>query len=148
MQTFRQIRSFSGGPGVFDPSTKTLSFDVFSLQPNETRTFTFTAKTAVSNDLPADQMTTCLVNQAQATADNGQTSQDNAQFCIEKPAVTQAVPGSKGGQPVAVTTKGGLKVFPNQPVKTTPSTGPEAFALLGSLASGIAGLILRKKTSK
>lgn len=127
--------SFVAGPGNFDSNTKKLTFQVTNLNPGETREFTLTGKVADSNTLPSNQTVTCDVNQAQATADNGQKSTDNAQFCVEK----QVVP----------TTKGGLPILPVPQKKfVAPETGPEMLALIGLIPSGLAGLYLRKRTSK
>lgn len=139
--TFPQFVSFLSGPGTFDANSKTLTFDVTSLAANETRTFTVSGKVAASNDLPSDQMTTCVVNQSKAIAGN-QTSQDNAQFCLQKPGIAQPTPTQ------APTTKGGLPIMQPQPVKTTPPTGPEALALIGLLPAGLFGALLRKKAKR
>lgn len=127
--TFPQFVSFVAGPGSF--TNNVLSFEVDNLLPNETRIFTVTGKIADANSLPSDATITCVVNQATATTDNNQVSQDNAQVCIEKPVVT---------------TKGGLLVeeLPKKVFKTPP-TGPEAIPLLALIPSAVAGIFLRKK---
>lgn len=126
--------TFVSGPGKFDNNTKVLTFDVENLAAGASKTFDVTAKVVEAKNLPGDQSTICVVNQATAKTNDNQESSDNAQFCIEKE--------------VTPTTKGGLKVFPAPEVKTTPSTGPEMFALIGLIPSGLAGLVLRKKASK
>lgn len=132
--TLPQFVSFVSGPGSFDSNTKVLTFDVGNLATSESRTFTITAKVADGPQLPADQGITCVVNQALATAENGQQSSDNSQFCIEKPVLGE--------------TKGGLKVFPAPAVKTTPGTGPEMLPLIGLIPTGVFGFLLRRKASK
>ena len=129
-----QFVSFVSGPGSFDSNTKVLTFDVGNLAAGESRTFTIAAKVADADKLPSNQGITCVVNQAMSTADNNQQSSDNSQFCIGKPVL---------GEP----TKGGLKVFPSQPITKTPATGPEMLGLLGLIPSAITGFFLRKKTS-
>lgn len=119
--------NFVAGIGSFDQNTKTLTFLVDNLAPNETRTFTLTGK--VTANPPSG--TTCVVNQATATTNTGQASQDSSQFCIQKQITT---------------TKGGLPVFPSQPITTTPPTGPELLPLVGLLPAGLGGLILRKRS--
>lgn len=155
---------FVSGGGNYDQNSRTLTFDVTDLKPNESRTFTITAKVVPSNQLPVDQGVVCVVNQAIATS-NGQTAQDNAHMCIQKSAppvqpqpqqpqkggpVTQpqqpAQPGVTvvPGQPV---TKGGQKVFPQPQVVQTPSTGPEMLPLIGLIPTGVLGYFLRRKSS-
>ena len=132
--TLPQFVSFTSGPGSFDSNTKVLTFDVNDLKAGETKTFTIVAKITDAGQLPADQGITCVVNQALATAENGQQSSDNSQFCIQKPVLGE--------------TKGGLKVFPAPAVTTTPSTGPEMLPLIGLIPTGLFGFLLRRKTSK
>ena len=131
--------TFVSGPGSFDANSKVLTFTVNNLGSGQSQTFNVTAKVVDQGALPANQGVTCVVNQVSATANDNMQSSDNSQFCIEKP--------SQPGTP-STTTKGGLKVFPAPKVTTTPATGPEMLALIGLIPSGIAGLILRKKTGK
>lgn len=158
---FPQFVAFNAGPGNFDQNTKILSFDTDNLAPNESRNFTITGKTVPANQLPSDQNVVCVVNQTTATRDN-QVSQDSAQLCLQKQAPTQ--PGQAGGvvvtpqgktsiaqAPGAQTqgaTKGGLKIFPQPQMATTPSTGPEMIPLIGLIPSGLLGAFLRKKALK
>lgn len=132
---FPQFVNFVSGPGSFDNNAKTLSFDVNDLNSKESKDFKIVGKVVPINQLSINN-TACIVNQATATS-NGQTSQDNAQFCIEKKVQEQAAP---------TTTKGGLTIYPPTQVITTPPTGPEALPLLALLPTGIAGFILRKKS--
>lgn len=109
------------------------TMQVKDLKPAESRKLMLVARTVDGSQLP--NAVTCVINQVIATG-NGQSTQDSAQFCIEKT-----------GQPVQVTTtQGGLKVFPVTKAQKTPPTGPEAFALFALIPSGIAGFVLRKKT--
>lgn len=133
---FPQYVTFSSGPGKFDDKTKTLSFSVENLKSDETKTFVIMGRIADMDKISINQgSVVCVVNQANATSDNNNFSQDNAQFCIEKTSVT-AFP----------TTKGGFPVLPPSKIKTTPATGPNDFALIGLAITGIAGYILRKKS--
>lgn len=127
-----QFLTFVSGPGSFDANTKTLTFDVTNLNAGESRTFDVTAKVVTSDQMPSDKTITCVFNQAIGTSDS-QISQDNVQLCIQKVVPTQTP-----------TTKGGLKVFPPQPVVTTPSTGPEMIPLMGLIPAGIGGFFLKK----
>ncbi len=129
---FPQFINFVSGPGSFDANTKTLSFEVDNLSAGASTTFTVSGKTADANQFPNSQGITCVVNQAIATANNGQQSSDNSQFCIEKP--------------VLGVTKGGLKVLPAPSIAETPATGPEMLPLIGLIPTGLIGLILKKKS--
>lgn len=135
---FPQFVDFAAGAGNFDGGSKVLSFDVNDLNPNETRTFNIVGKVTKAENLPGDRSTVCVVNQAIGTTNDGQTSQDNVQMCIEKNA--QVTPTT-----TVVETKGGLKVFPPQKTFTTPSTGPEALPLIALLPTGALGAFLRRK---
>jgi len=129
---FPQYITFSSGPGNFDNNTKTLTFEVDKLSINETRTSTISAKIVDGFQIPISQgSVVCVVNQAIATNldNNSQTSQDNAQFCIEK-----------------VATSSGFPTFPTTNITVTPSTGPEMFGLISLIPTGIAGWFLRKKS--
>ena len=130
--------AFVSGPGSYNATTKQLTFQVMNLNPNETRVFTLEGQVDNSNGLPSNQTVTCDVNQVTGTGDNGQTSSDNAQFCIQNSTPT-----------TPTTTKGGLPIYPvPQQQFTTPATGPEALPLIGIFGSAISGFILRKKSSK
>lgn len=139
---FPRFVSFTAGPGNFDNNSKVLSFEVDNLNPNEIRAFTVTGTVASTNNLPSDQTIVCDVNQATVQVANTQSNgQDTVQFCIQKNLVV--TPTS-----IPTTTKGGLKVFPQQVVTTTPSTGPEMLPLLALIPSGLFGVFLRRKSSK
>lgn len=131
--------TFVSGPGSYDSKTNTLSLVLEKLDSQEAKTYTITGKIDKADKLPSDQGTVCLVNKAQAIMNSTKggkdfvESEDSSQFCVEK----SVLPAE---------TKGGLKVFPAPKVKSTPPTGPEALALIPLLGSGIAGLILRKRS--
>lgn len=129
---FPQYMSFSSGDGSFDSNTKTLLISTSNLNPNETRTFNIFGRIAVKDQLP--QGIVCIVNQTTATADNSQTSQDNAQLCIENVTENVAIQNKKGGFPI----------FPTNNIKQTPATGPESLVLFSLIPTGIAGWFLRK----
>jgi uncharacterized repeat protein (TIGR01451 family) len=131
---FPQYVKFGAGPGNFDSNTGVLSFNLGSLQANESRTYAVIGRIVDSANLP--QGTICLVNQATATADNSQMSQDNSQFCVENVVS------------VTTTSKGGFPVFPSTSITSTPKTGSEALALLALIPTGLAGLFLRKHSNK
>ncbi len=129
--TFPGFVDFTSGNGSFDSNTKTLTFTTDNLNPGETRTFSVSGKVIDAKGLPDG--VTCVVNQVTATTNTDQMSQDNAQFCIQKQAVT-------------TTTKGGLPVLPPPTVTTTPPTGPEFLSLIGLIPAGLSGFFLRKKS--
>lgn len=137
---FPQFVNFVSGAGSFEASMKILSFSIDGLNPNETKTFDIQGKVVPGDQLPNDKGIVCVVNQAIATVEaTNQISQDNSQFCIQKQVVTPTqVP----------TTKGGLKVFPQPTVTTTPPTGPEMLPLFGLIPAGALGYFLRKKSVK
>ena len=130
--TLPQFLTFVSGTGSFDSGSKVLTITVDGLNGGESKSFTFQAKAADANTLPADQGITCVVNQATATADNNLSAQDNAQMCIQKQVLS--------------TTKGGLLVFPAPNVTSTPPTGPEAWVLATLVSSFGAGLAFRRRT--
>lgn len=149
------VKGFQGG--TFDNATRTYTVNIDRLERGQTRVFDIEAKTVPLNQFP-QQGISCIVNQAQVTQGNS-TSQDNAQFCIQRdsltaqltPAQGQPQPGTttKGGQPVPQgqpqQTKGGQPVYPQPETQAVPKTGPEAIALAALLPSSLAGFILRKK---
>lgn len=142
--TLPQFIDFVSGAGSFDANTKVLTFEVDNLGPNDSRTFVITGRVVKTENLPANQGVTCVINQINAvvTTSNNLTVSDNAQLCIEKPAPIQS-----GPTPTPIETKGGLKVFPAPVVKKTPPTGPELLTLIGLIPTGLAGIFLRKKAT-
>src|SRR3989339_123555 len=142
---FPQFIDFASGAGNFDNSSKTLSFDLFNLQPNETRVFTLIGRVVDANRFPSDKSIVCVLNQATVTSPNTVGSQDNAQVCILNQAGIAATPTPVVQIPVQ--TKGGLKVFSAPTTKGgTPATGPEALYLLAFLPTGALGYFIRKKS--
>lgn len=131
--TLPQYLDFSSAPGTYDASAKTITIKLDKLNPGEEKVLDVQGKIASTSAFPAGVDITCLSNAASVKA-NGQGSNDTAQFCVQKP--------------VGPTTKGGLPIYPTQPVTTTPSTGPEALPMLALIPSALGGLILRKKALK
>lgn len=130
---FPQYVNFSSGTGNFDANNKTLSFRIQDLKSNETKVFTIKGKVVNTDQISINQGSViCVVNQANASSDNNNFSQDNSQFCIEKTTAT------KGGFPVLTPTE----------VATTPSTGAESFVLFSLIPTGAAGWLLRKYSLK
>lgn len=128
--TLPNYLNFVSAPGTYDSKSKTITIKIDKLNPGEEKTVDINGKLAASSDLPSDPMITCLVNTVSVKA-NGQGNNDTAQFCVEKPSVS---------------TKGGLPVYPSQPVKSTPATGSEALTLLALIPGALTGLALRKRS--
>ena len=135
---FPQFVSFSNGPGNFDANTKTLSFEVNNLKPNETRIFTVVGSVVDAIQLPIEQGVVCVVNLAASSTSDAGMSQDNTQFCIQKEVLGAEVVSQKGGFPV----------LPVPSITITPATGPEGLVLFSLLPTGIAGWLLRKYSYK
>ena len=108
------------GPGTFDPTTRTISWDAGAFDVNQSKTFYFKMQVVGQNSLPADKGIVCVVNTAQAWS-NTTTDSDSSQLCIEKQVA---------------------------PVTTTPSAGPEfgLILLAGNMLGAGIGLKLRKKS--
>ena len=131
---FPQFINFISGPGNFDNNTKTLTFEVTSLNVGESRTFALQGKVVPENSLPADQGIMCVTNQAFVATNEGKTSADNAQLCIERKVL--------GGQ------TGKVVVFPPSKVTQIPATGVSIIQLLILAPTTLIGFILRKKALK
>jgi uncharacterized repeat protein (TIGR01451 family) len=142
---FPQFVLFTNGPGKFDVNTKTLSFEVANLKPNETRVFTVVGKIVEANRLPIDLGIVCMVNQATAATSDSGMSQDNAQLCIQKPSQTRQKQVLGAQTPLS---KAGLAVLPAPAITTTPATGGELLLIISLIPTGIAGFFLRKKAAK
>ncbi len=137
--TFPQFITFSSGPGNFDEASKTLTFGVDNLGAQETRVFNVLGRVADTSNLPDAQSIVCVVNQVSAITSQNSTTQDNAQFCIQKQAPIQQT---------TTTTKGGFPILSPVAVYATPSTGPESLVLFSLIPTGIAGWMLKKYSMK
>ena len=131
---FPQYVLFSAGPGVFDANTKTLTFSVDNLKPQESRIFTIMGRVVDKKSMLFTNEDVCVVNQALATTNTNETAQDNSRLCIEKK--------------VLAVTKEGFPVFPAPLVSQTPPTGPESLALFFLIPTAIAGFFLRRKSKQ
>lgn len=115
---FPKYVNFNAGPGSFDPTTRTLSFSLDNLKASQSRTFIIMGTVASEADLLENKEVICVVNQAIATAEKDQISEDNAGLCIQKTRQLQNF--------------------------TTTPTGPETFPLLVFFSIGLLGFLLRK----
>jgi uncharacterized repeat protein (TIGR01451 family) len=129
---FPQFLSFVSGPGSFNTNTGTLTFVINNFKAGDSQTFFVTGKIADENMLPSDQGIICLINQGQATDNNGLTNTSQSQFCIQKSVLGTTQP----------------QVLTAANVTSTPATGPEMLPLISLIPGGIAGLILKKKSIK
>jgi uncharacterized repeat protein (TIGR01451 family) len=119
-----QFLNFVSGPGNFTANNQTLTFTVSNLAAGASQTFNVIGQVVGANQLPTNQGVVCVVNQAQVSTSDNQTSQANAQLCIQ-----QQTP----------------QVQPAPTIKQTPPTGPEMLPLLGLIPTGLLGFLLRKK---
>ncbi len=133
-----QYVTFVSGPGSYDANTNTVTFEIKDFPKNEAKTYTIQGKIADTSKFPFTEGVTCVVNQSIMNVSNGQSAQDNAQFCIQTKVSVTPTP--------VITTKGGLPVYPAPKIASTPSTGPEMLPLLALVPSAITGFILRKKS--
>lgn len=143
--TFPKYIDFQLGSGKYDPKTRTFSFSINKLAPNESRVYFISGMVVAKDKLPSDKDLTCVINQVSGTASKS-VSRDNSQFCLSKNPKTT---GSAKTTPAVTnppTTKGGLPVYPPTQTKQTPPTGPETLALFGLIPASALGFWLRKKT--
>lgn len=130
---FPQFTNFISGPGNFDNNSKTLSFEVTSLNVGESRTFTVQGQVVAENQLPQDTGVACVSNGAVATDNSsGASASDNAQFCIQRQVL-----GTTPSQQVVI--------FPPSKVTQIPATGVNPLQFVALFAAGLAGYVLRKK---
>jgi uncharacterized repeat protein (TIGR01451 family) len=136
---------YISGNGSFNQKTGVLTTSIPSLAAHQTVSLYIQGKITDASQLPTNQTNICVANQATATANN-LTSVANSQFCISKDILNNT--SSSTAQPSnPPTSAGGLPVYPPQvQSKTTPSTGPESWAIAALLPLGLAGIYLRRKT--
>jgi hypothetical protein len=133
--TFPDDFTYAGGPGSYAPETRTTTVSVEGLQPNQTRSFYYTAnKTNGGNPQAVD----CENYYKGRVTIESATNEDTAQFCIDNRTL--------GDSTTPGTTKGGQPIYPSQPSTSTPKTGPELMALAALIPAAISGHILRKKS--
>lgn len=133
VDSFPQFIGFVSGAGNFDSNSKKLSFTVDSLTPGQSREFIVTGKVVNEELLPSNASTTCVVNTVRATDNSGATADDSAQACIQKNVIS-TIPAPE--------------VFQKVPVKQVPATGPELYSLIALIPTGLAGVMLRRKSSR
>lgn len=107
------------GPGGYDSTARTISFNAGTFNPDEEKTYYFKMQWVSQDKLPSDRGLMCISNYAQAYTSNV-SDDDTAQACVEK-------------QVVGVT--------------AAPKAGPELNLLVLALEAGTLGigLALRKR---
>lgn len=128
-----QFVNFVSGPGSFDSATKTLTFEVTSLNVGESRTFSIVAKTVAENELPQDVGIACPTNIVTVTTNENKSAQDTAQFCIERKVL--------GAQPPTQA----VKVFPPSKVTIVPVTGPEVLYVFAFVPTALLGFAIQRR---
>ena len=129
--TLPSYLTYVSGGGTWDQNARTITFDLNDLDAGRAQQYVINVKVVADNQLPQDQGSVCVVNQANAIEDSGVKASDSSQVCITRQAIPQ---------------KSTPEVFTTVPVKKIPNTGPEMLSLLGLIPAGIAGLMLRKKS--
>jgi uncharacterized repeat protein (TIGR01451 family) len=110
------------GPGTYDASTQTISFNAGTFAPNEEKVYWFKMQWFAQSQLPADKGLMCATNYVRAYTNNA-SDDDTAQACVEKQVLA---------------------------VKTAPKAGPEMNILLVAGQLGLLGfgINLKKKAAK
>lgn len=122
---FPQFIDFDKGSGNFDLKTKILTLNT-SLKQKEVKVFNFSGK--VSKNLTFSQDILCVTNQVNATAKQGASASDKAQFCLEKKATAIGKNSNR--------------------LASTPATGAASLTLFFLIPAGILGWNLRKYSLK
>jgi uncharacterized repeat protein (TIGR01451 family) len=145
---------YSKGQGKYDAKNRSLQFMVDQLKSNESKVFVIDGKVAAYAALPDSQSARCVINRIQATA-NGNVSEDNTLVCLGKQAAAPiTTPTTEPTTEPAIAantntvTKGGLPIYPPSQTKSTPSTGPEAWALFALAPISGLGFFLRRKANR
>lgn len=109
------------GPGIYDINTRTITYSIGDISPDEEKIYYLKMQVLAQNQLPEEKGLMCITNRVQVSNVNVYDD-DTSQLCIEK-----QVTG----------------------VAKTPSAGPEyGLILMGLNLLGIgAGFIIKRKTS-
>jgi len=114
--------TYVSGAGSYDQGRNELSFKIANLEVGKAQEFFIVAKTTNSISF-GDKGFVCVTNLVRVKANKDISSEDSAQFCVERPLVVH--------KPV--------------PVKKTPPTGPLDAALPILMGMGGAGMYLIRK---
>lgn len=127
VDTLPAYLTFTSGPGVYDATSRTITYIIKNLASGQSNDQTVVATIANVDSLPKDQGVMCLTNNVKGNDNQSDVANDSSTFCIQKEAMTP-------------------KVFTTIPPKSIPNTGPEMLPLLGLIPAGLAGFTLRKKS--
>jgi len=132
VDTFPQYINFAAGAGSYDTGNKKLSFIIPSLGAGKSQEFVISGKVVDEGNLPSNAGITCVTNTARAVDNSGAAAEDASQVCIQKNVFGAPTP----------------EVFQKVPVKQVPATGPELYSLIALIPTGLAGVMLRRKSSR
>lgn len=132
VDTFPQYINFATGAGNYDANSKKLAFTISSLAAGKSQEFILTGKVVDENQLPTTAGITCVTNTARAVDATGAAADDSSQVCIQKNVFGAPAP----------------EVFQKVAVNQVPATGPELFSLIALIPTGLAGIMLRRKSSR
>lgn len=127
VDTLPAYLTFTSGPGVYDATSRTITYIIKNLASGQSNNQTVVATIANVDSLPKDQGVMCLTNNVKGNDNQSDVANDSSAFCIQKEVMTP-------------------KVFTTIPPKSIPNTGPEMLPLLGLIPAGLAGFTLRKKS--
>lgn len=132
VDTFPQFINFTAGAGNYNSGNKQLAFTIPSLATGASQEFIVSGKVVDEGQLPTTAGITCVTNTAHAGDTSGSVADDMSQVCIQKNVFGAPTP----------------EVFQKVPVNQIPATGPELYSLIGLIPTGIAGIMLRKKSNR
>ena len=127
VDTLPAYLTFTSGPGVYDATSRTVTYIIKNIAANQSNDQTIVATIGNIDTLPKDQGVMCLTNNVKGNDNQSDVANDSSSFCIQKEAMTP-------------------KVYTTVPPKSIPNTGPEMLPLLGLIPAGIAGFTLRRKS--
>lgn len=82
---------FQSGPGSYDSGSRTLTWKIDKLDPDQESTFDIRVKVVPASQLPQGG-TVCVINRIDARAETGEYDDDSSQFCIETRILAKVTP--------------------------------------------------------
>lgn len=132
--TLPQFVTFVSGNNIsYNKSNNTFTYNISSLQPNQTNEETYTAQVVQDSTLPQNEAVICgpeMTNTATAQL-GAYSATDQSEICVTRTIINMP-----------------QKVFQTPPLKQTPSTGPEMLSLAALIPSGALGVFLKRKSKK
>lgn len=124
-ETFNQINVIDTLPSFLASPGGSLFFKIKDLKAGEIRELEVKARVISANNFPTSKNLICVINTAQAAAEN-EKDRDTAQLCVERKVLGKGVP------------------------TVLPPTGPENWlaVILGSIIAAATGLFLVKVSKK